>query len=197
MDGGIDATDRRRAERRHGMAEDFRGKLGGLEGEEFDAFLAGSYLARVACLTPDGAPYVIPLWYQWDGNAMWFVGRQRAVWCEYMKADPRVSLVVDAPHSEPDEMGRSVEIPKVIMQGMAEIVEEPNVGGQWVDVAKEMSYRYLGPNGPEYLTGTINQPRWLIKVVPSEVMSWQGVGWARRYWVEGTGGASYNEAHGR
>ena len=61
------------------MAEDFRGKLGGLEGEEFDAFLAGSYLARVACLTPDGAPYVIPLWYQWDGNAMWFVGRQRAV----------------------------------------------------------------------------------------------------------------------
>ncbi len=178
------------------MAEDFRGKLGGLEGEEFGAFLEGSYLARVACLTPDGAPYVIPLWYQWDGRAMWFVGRQRAVWCEYMKADPRVSLVVDAPHSEPDEMGRSVEIPKVIMQGMAEIVEEPNVGGQWVEVAKEMSYRYLGPNGPEYLTGTITQPRWLIKVVPTEVMSWQGVGWARRYWVEGTGGASYEEAHG-
>ena len=156
----------------------------------------GSYLARVACLTPDGAPYVIPLWYQWDGRAMWFVGRQRAVWAEYMKADPRVSLVVDAPHSEPDEVGRSVEIPKVIMQGMAEIVEEPNVGGQWVEVAKEMSYRYLGPNGPEYLTGTITQPRWLIKVVPTEVMSWQGVGWARRYWVEGTGGASYEEAHG-
>ena len=42
------------------MTEDFRGKLGGLEGEEFDAFLEGSYLARVACLTPDGAPYVIP-----------------------------------------------------------------------------------------------------------------------------------------
>ncbi|MXY77135.1 MAG: hypothetical protein F4Y40_08645 [Acidimicrobiia bacterium] len=186
-----------RTERRNGMAEDFRGKLGGLEGEEFDAFLEGSYLARVACLTPDGAPYVIPLWYQWDGDAMWFVGRQRAVWCEYMKADPRVSLVVDAPHSEPDEMGRSVEIPKVIMQGMAEIVEEPNVGGHWVEVAKEMSYRYLGPNGPEYLTGTINQPRWLIRVVPTEVMSWQGVGWARRYWVEGTGGASYDEAHGR
>ena len=60
------------------MAEDFRGKLGGLEGEEFDNFLEGSYLARVACLTPDGAPYVIPLWYQWDGSAMWFVGRQRA-----------------------------------------------------------------------------------------------------------------------
>ena len=177
------------------MAEDFRGKLGGLEGEEFDAFLAGSYLARVACLTPDGAPYVIPLWYQWDGEAMWFVGRQRAVWCEYMKADPRVSLVVDAPHSEPDEMGQSVEIPKVIMQGMAEIVEEPNVGGHWVQVAKEMSYRYLGPNGPTYLVPTLKQPRWLIKVVPEKVRTWQGVAWARRYWVEGTGSPSYEEVN--
>ena len=52
------------------------------------------------------------------------------------------------------------------------------------------------PTVPEYLTGTINQPRWLIKVVPTEITTWQGVGWARRYWVEGTGGASYAEAHG-
>ena len=110
------------------MAEDFRGRLGGLDDNEFEQFLDGDYLARVACLTPDGAPYVIPLWYQWDGAAMWLVGRQRAVWCEYMKNDPRVSLVVDAPHSEPDESGRSMEIPKVIMQGNAEVVEEPNVG---------------------------------------------------------------------
>lgn len=178
------------------MAEDFRGKLGGLDTEEMDKFLAGNYLARVACLTPDGAPYIIPLWYQWDGEAMWLVGRRRAVWCEYMKNDPRVSLVVDAPHSEPDESGKSMEIPKVIMQGNAVIAEEPNVGGRWVEVAKEMSYRYLGPNGPEYLTGTIQQPRWLIKVEPTRITSWQGVGWARRYWVEETGGATYEEAHG-
>ena len=178
------------------MAEDFRGRLGGLDDAELEEFLEGDYLARVACLTPDGAPYVIPLWYQWDGQAMWLVGRQRAVWCEYMKNDPRVSLVVDAPHSEPDESGRSMEIPKVIIQGNAEIAEEPNVGGKWVQVAEEMSYRYLGPNGPEYLTGTLNQPRWLIKIVPTEITSWQGVGWARRYWVEGTGGATYEQAHG-
>ena len=67
---------------------------------------------------------------------MWFVGRRRAVWCEYMKNAPRVSLVVDAPHSEPEDMGRSAAIPKVIMKGNAVIAEEPNVGCRRVEVAK-------------------------------------------------------------
>ncbi len=179
------------------MADDFRGKLGALAENEFEAFLAGPEIARLAVLTPDGAPYVIPVWYQWDGEFMWFVGRQKAVWCEYIKNDGRVSVVIDAPHSPPDESGKSMEIPKVFMQGIAEIAEEPNVGGKWVEIAEQMSYRYLGPNGPEYLQGTIKQPRWLIKMTPTEVKSWQGVGWARKYWVEDTGGATYEEAHGR
>jgi hypothetical protein len=41
----------------------------------------------------------------------------------------------------------------------------------------------------------MKQPRWLFKIKPDKFETWQGVGWARRYWVEGTGGASYEEAH--
>ncbi len=178
------------------MAEDFRGKLGGFDEEELERFLGGSALARLACLKPDGSPYVVPVWYQWDGEAVWFVGRQRSSWCAYIQNDGRVSVVIDSEHTPPDESGRSTQIPKVMMEGIAEIIEEPNVGGAWVQVAEEMSYRYLGPNGPEYLTGTINQPRWLIKMTPTRMKTWQGVGWARSYWVEGTGGATYEEAHG-
>ncbi len=178
------------------MSEDFRGKLGGLDTDEFKAYLNSDALARLAVLTPDGAPYVIPVWFHWDGEDMWFVGRQRSVWCDYIKNDGRVSVVIDSDHSPPDESGKKIEIPKVFMQGTAEIVEEPNVGGKWVEIAELMSYRYLGPNGPEYLQGTINQPRWLIKMTPHEIKSWQGVGWARKYWVEETGGATYEEAHG-
>lgn len=178
------------------MAEDFRGKLGGMTDEERDAFLAGAPLARLACLKPDGSPYVIPVWYQWDGESIWFVGRQRSAWCKYIQNDPRIAVVIDSEHSPPDESGESTEIPKVFMEGNAEIVEEPNIGGRWVQVAEEMSYRYLGPNGPEYLQGTIKQPRWLIRMTPSNIKTWQGVGWARKYWVEGTGGATFEEAHG-
>ena len=51
------------------MSESFRGKIGALSSDEVEAFLASPALARFACLKPDGAPYVIPLWYQWDGEA--------------------------------------------------------------------------------------------------------------------------------
>ena len=177
------------------MSESFRGKIGALSGEEVEAFLASPALARFACLKPDGAPYVIPLWYQWDGEALWFVGRQRARWCEFVANDPRVCVVIDAAHSPPDESGQTAEIPKVFVEGRAEIAEEPNIGGKWVEVAEEMSLRYLGPNGPTYLVPTLKQPRWLIKVIPEKVRTWQGVAWARRYWVDGTGSPSYEEVN--
>ena len=67
--------------------------------------------------------------------------------------------------------------------------------GEWVDVATRMSLRYLGEDGPKYLGPTLNQPRWLFRFRPSNVQTWQGVGWARRYWVEDTGGPTYEEAH--
>ena len=173
----------------------FRGDLGGLTAEEMEQFLAGNPVARLATLKPDGSPYVMPVWYQWDGEALYFVGRQRALWCEYIKADGRVSVVIDAPHSDPDEAGQAMEIPKVYMEGVATIEEEPNIGGRWVQVAEQMSYRYLGPNGPTYLVSTLQQPRWLVKMVPTKVKTWKGVGWARRYWVTDSGGPSYEEAH--
>ncbi len=60
------------------MADEFRGKMGKMEEDEVEAFLASDTLARLACLKPDGSPYVIPIWYQWDGKDFWFVGRERA-----------------------------------------------------------------------------------------------------------------------
>ena len=83
----------------------------------------------------------------------------------------------------------------MLADGRAELVEEPNIGGQWVEVANRMSVRYLGENGPQYLVPTLQQPRWLFRIVPENVKTWQGVGWARHYWVEDTGGPSYEEAH--
>ena len=72
-------------------------KFGALSATEIDEFLAGPWIARLACLKPDGAPYVVPVWYHWDGDAFWIVPRARSEWAHYMAADPRVSLVVDEP----------------------------------------------------------------------------------------------------
>ena len=168
------------------MAESaWRGKLGGMSEEEREGFLARGRPMRLACLKPDGSPYIAVCWHDWHDGYFWLVLRQRSRWAEFLKHDGRLSFVID------DE--KTME--KVMGDGVAELVERPNVGGKWVEVATRMALRYLGEDGPKYLMPTLNQPRWLFRFRPSNVQTWQGVGWARRYWVEETGGPTYEEAH--
>ena len=84
---------------------------------------------------------------------------------------------------------------KVLCEGTAELVEENVVEGRWVEIANNMAVRYLGPDGPTYLAPTMNQPRWLFRLNPTVFRTWQGVGWAKSYWVNNTGGPSWQEAH--
>ena len=178
------------------MAEDqsWRGNVGGMEWERAERFLSGNAFARVACLDDDGNPYVVPLWYSWDGEGFFLVVRERSRIARYMKERPNVSLVIDEA-SVDDERGQFT-LPKVFCQGRAQIVEEPNTGGQWVGIAEEMSVRYLGPDGPTYLVPTLTQPRWLIKIIPERIKTWEGVGWGKQYWVESEGTPTYEEVHG-
>ena len=178
------------------MAEDqdWRGNVGGMNWERAERFLGGNALARVACLDDEGNPYVVPLWYTWDGEGFFLVVRERARVAQYMKKNPKVSLVVDEAAVD-DERGEYI-LPKVFCQGRAEIIEEPNVGGKWVGIAEGMSVRYLGPDGPTYLVPTLTQPRWLIKIMPERIKTWEGVGWGKQYWVESEGNPTYKEVHG-
>ena len=68
-----------------------------------------------------------------------------------------------------------------MVKGVAEHVEEPNVGGRWVEIARDMSYRYLGEHGPDYLEPTLGEPRWLFFIRPEKLTTWQGVDWAKKY----------------
>lgn len=159
---------------------DWRGKLGGMSPQEMNEFLQGPWLARLACLKPDGWPYVIPVWYHWDGSAFWVVGRERSEWCHFMALDPRVSLVVDEPVAP---------IRKVVCEGTAVVVEAA-VGpyllngekSQWNLIGeRHTGPRYLGEKAQEY-RGDVNvEPCWTFKIVPRKLVTWQGFGWAKRY----------------
>jgi nitroimidazol reductase NimA-like FMN-containing flavoprotein (pyridoxamine 5'-phosphate oxidase superfamily) len=159
-------------------------RYGAMTPEQIDAFLEEGIVAHLACLQEDGSPYAVVCWHEWRDGFLWLVPRQRSRWAVMLERDPRVSFVVEQDNR------------KVWGEGLAEVVERPNVGGRWVEVATRMSYRYLGENGPTYLVPTLQQPRWLIRIRPTTTRTWHGVGWARRYWVEDAGGAGYEEAFG-
>ncbi len=152
--------------------ETWRGKVGKLDAAETAAFLAGGLVARLACLDLEGWPYIVPTWYQFADGGFWIIPRQRSAWAGYLERDGRVSLSIAEPGA-PDT--------RVLVKGVAELVERPNVGGRWVGIANEMSYRYLGEHGPDYLVPTLNEPRWLFFVRPVTMTTWQGVDWAKKY----------------
>jgi PPOX class probable F420-dependent enzyme len=154
--------------------ESWRGKIGLMDRREMDEFLGGDTLCRLAVLDERGWPYVVPVWYEWDPGegVFWIVARQKSAWAEHMKRDPRVALTID---------GEARPYRKVAAQGTAEVIEGPNVGGRWVEVARRMSVRYLGEHGPDYLVPTLDRPRWLFKITPETLLTWQGVEWHNRY----------------
>ena len=154
-----------------GSDESWRGKVGRLTGDEITDFLTEGHIARLACLDDEGWPYVVPCWHEWDGTSFWVVPRARAAWGRYLAREPRCALTVDEAGSQR----------KAIAQCRAHVVEEPGTGDTWVPIAERMSVRYLGENGPKYLVPTLDKPRWLFRLEPVKLQTWQGQDWARRY----------------
>lgn len=147
---------------------------GPLSPAEQRAFFRRPLLARLATVAPDGAPYVAPLWYEWneDDASFWFVIRERARFMPHILREPRVCLPIA---SETPPYARST------IMGRAEIVGRPSQSDAWRPIAERMARAYIGERGPGYIDGTVHFPRWLVRVVPETTTTWRGGGWARRY----------------
>ena len=144
-----------------------------LTGEQIDDFLSSPVIARLATVKPDGAPYVVPMWQHWDGESIYMVPRARSRFVEYVRLEPRVAVSC-ADDLHPDHS-------RVLIEGNAEIVEGPiRMYGRMLEIAREMAHRYGGESGSNYLEGTIEKPRYLLRVVPAKITTWSA-GWHERY----------------
>jgi hypothetical protein len=137
--------------------------------DQITAFLHTDVLCRLGCLDEEGYPYVVPCWFTYADGGFYVVPRARSAWAGYLQRDRRVSLCIDAESGE-----------RVLVKGEAQVIEEPNVGGRWVEIAREMAQRYRGDEGLTYLDKTMDEPRWLFFIRPLEIVSSVG-GWAKRY----------------
>jgi hypothetical protein len=103
--------------------EQRRGRRIAMTPGEVDAFLGEERTCRVATVRGDGTPHVVPLWFVWDGGALWLnsvVKSQR--WTDLAR-DPAVSVVVDAGEAYAELRG-------VELAGRVEVVGDvPRVAG--------------------------------------------------------------------
>jgi nitroimidazol reductase NimA-like FMN-containing flavoprotein (pyridoxamine 5'-phosphate oxidase superfamily) len=152
---------------------------GPLSPADLEEFLAQPLLLKLACVRPDGWPYVVPLWYAWYEHKLYVVGRERAVWIAYIEREPRVGVLID----EDARRHRRVQ-----MTASAAVVEGPVPRAQgserWAKLDRLLKARYMsdGP-GRAYAELTADRPRFLVEMTPVQITSWRGGPWHRRYYA--------------
>ena len=137
--------------------------------QQIDMFLTtGAHLMELATLTPEGWPYVIPVRYEYDGEAFYISGRTKARWVAHIQNDPRVSVCIDS---------EDAAHTRVQVQGSAEVVDI-RWFGDWLAKA----IRYAGEEaGRRYHAETKHIPRARVRLTPHKVTTWTGPGWHPRY----------------
>jgi hypothetical protein len=129
---------------------------------ELDAFLTEQRTCRVATVNEHG-PHLTPLWYAWDGTAIWLtsiVASQR--WTD-LQRDPRVAVLVDAGEEYTELRGAE-------LLGSVEMVGEvPRTG--LPEPRLDEAERLLAD---KYAGGIVHHDgrhAWL-RLVPEKVTSW-------------------------
>lgn len=124
-------------------------------------FLAEPWIARLACLRPDGAPHVVPVWQEWDGTHFFVAAWQGSLWADYVHANPRVSLTVDEPWQP---------LRRVLARGSAAPLRLKDVPGGLSGLIERLRRRYLGPSG------ALPAAEWqAFRITPDSLVGWQGL----------------------
>ncbi len=140
-----------------------RGAKLAMSASERDAFLASERTCRVASIGGDGSPHVTPLWFVWDGAALWLTSIVRSQRWADLQRDNRVSVIVDAG----DGFG---ELRGVELRGAVEVVGEVPRTGEPVPELE-------GPErlfADKYAGGRVHHDgrhAWL-RVQPAKIVSW-------------------------
>ncbi|HOT25247.1 MAG TPA: pyridoxamine 5'-phosphate oxidase family protein [Anaerolineaceae bacterium] len=132
-----------------------------------NAFLSEPLIARLATADKKGQPHVVPVWFAWDGSALWVSAFSSTRKVRDLEENPLISVAID--ETRPD--GTTLA---VILEGRAELLRGP------ADfLRRQFTWIYARYIGEEHVREAkyqdwIEDPEnTLIKLVPDKVYTWQ------------------------
>jgi hypothetical protein len=143
-----------------------RGHVIAMSTEEMDSFLGEQRTCRVATVGP-GGPHVSPVWFVWDGQALWVYSLTRSQRWANLSRDHRVAVVADAGHHYHELRGVEIEGEAAVVgpvpRTAGEDLDPPELAGP----ERLMGAKYFGHGG------MIHDGRhaWL-RVTPLKIVSW-------------------------
>jgi PPOX class probable F420-dependent enzyme len=142
-----------------------RGRVIAMSAEELDAFLAEQRTCRFATTGPDG-PHVAPVWFTWDGQALWVYSLTRSQRWANVARDPRVAVVVDDGHHYHELRGVEIEGQAAVIGPVPRTGEEPQPP-ELKEPERRMAAKYMGQSE---LTHD-GRHAWL-RITPLKLVSW-------------------------
>jgi PPOX class probable F420-dependent enzyme len=141
-----------------------RGRVIAMSADELDAFLGEQRTCRLATTGPDG-PHVAPVWFTWDGQALWVYSLTRSQRWANVSRDPRVAVVIDAGHHYHELRGVEIEGQAVAVGPVPRTGDEnaPELAGP----EREMAAKYF--EGGEMTHD--GRHAWL-RITPLKLVSW-------------------------
>ncbi len=85
-------------------------------GDELERRLCTEPVVWISSTRPDGLPHVLPIWFSWDGHAVWIFSRPEAQKVRNLRHRSQVMLALGSAHPEFD-----VEL----VEGRAHLLEAP------------------------------------------------------------------------
>jgi Pyridoxamine 5'-phosphate oxidase len=141
-----------------------RGRRIAMSPEELDAFLAEERTCRVATVNAEGRPHNTPLWFVWDGTALWLnsiVKSQR--WTDIAR-NANVSVMVDAGHDFGELRGAEL-VGRLVAVG--EIPRTTDPDAELAEPERLFAVKYSGSSTFQ----ADGRHAWL-RLVPEKVVSW-------------------------
>ena len=136
-----------------------------MEKEEIDRILAQPLLARIATVGKDATPHVVPVWFWWDGEAMYIetgIDFQKA---RNLRENSKCAVLVD------DTQG-GLRFWGILLRGEAELFTEPV--DRAMEIVNRIYLKYLGEEGVQAPTPQkmINSEHIIIKFSPRKIITW-------------------------
>ena len=160
----------------------------GLSAVETEAFLVErGHLMRLGTNGVDGLPRVVPIWFAFEEDALWFTPRAKSAWLADLRADSGVCATID------ESTGH---MRKLVARGRAELVHDLGDDDAWRERYRRIAGRYTPPEFVEaYIEDTIAEPRALYRLTlaDADVRTWRMPGrgedplavWAKSYYHDG------------
>jgi hypothetical protein len=148
------------------MPEQRRNRSIAMKADELNSFLGEQRSCRLATLG-SGGPHVSPVWFVWDGTALWIYSLTRSQRWTDIARDPRVAAVIDAGHEYAELRGVEIE-------GDAEVVGPVPRTGAGDPPSPELATTERLMAGKYHQGGELahdGRHAWL-RISPRKIMSW-------------------------